>query len=149
MRPLCEKEYLYKIIELVATILVGPFAVLFLINSNEHIFLLIISIVLLILILICLIDVVYWIFQPKVLIYQDDNGIVINRNLKIEYTEIKEIYYKNYWFKERRGQYYKSPYIGTIYIKLKSNKIYKIKNSSNPRMVVDELLKIKKQKKYR
>ena len=150
MKVLCEKENLYKIIELVATILMITLDMFFVLNCNENTFLLVISIVLTVLIVYMLYNVVYWCFQPKVLIYQVECGIVIKRNIKINYTEIENIYYKNYWHKNGRfGNYYKNPYIGTIYIHLKSGKNYKIKNASYPFMVVDELIKIKKQKKYR
>ena len=112
--------------------------------------LLLISIVLTLLIIYMIYNIIYWFFQPKVLIYQFEYGVVIKRNIKINYTEIENVYYKNYWHKDGRfGKYYKNQYIGTICIQLKSGKIYKIKNASYPFMVVDELLKIKKQKKHR
>ena len=93
--------------------------------------------------------IVYWVSQPNVLIYQYDQGIVINRNIEIEYKSIERIYRKNYLLKEPKGNYYRSPYIGTIYIKLKSGKIYKIRNAYYPINAVDVLSRIKQQKKYK
>jgi hypothetical protein len=95
-----------------------------------------------------IVDMIYWISQPNVLIYQYDQGIVIKRNIEIEYKSIERVYYKNYLFKNRRG-YYRSSSIGTIFIKLKSGKIHKIRNAEYPLDAVDVLSKIKQQKKFR
>ena len=43
-----------------------------------------------------LIDSIYWIFQPNVLVYQYETGIVFERNKKIVYTEIERVYFKNH-----------------------------------------------------
>lgn len=95
-----------------------------------------------------IVDMIYWISQPNVLIYQYDQGIVIKRNIEIEYKSIERVYYKNYLFKNRR-EYYRSSSIGTIFIKLKSGKIHKIRNAEYPLDAVDVLSKIKQQKKFR
>ena len=95
------------------------------------------------------IDIIYWIFQPRVLIYQYETGIIINRNTKIEYTEIESVKRKNYIHKKVRGNYYKDTWSGTIFLKLKSGKTYKIRNAFYPIEVVDVLSKIKQQRKFR
>ena len=96
------------------------------------------------------IDIIYWICQPNILIYQYNEGIVIKRNLKIEYKLINKIYCKNYLFKNSRmGNYYRLKCIGTIYIKLKSGKLYKILNAKNPQDAVDYLSTLKRQKKIK
>ena len=95
------------------------------------------------------IDIIYWSFQPRILIYQYETGIVINGKIKIEYTEIESVKYKNYIHKELRGDYYVDTWSGTIYIKLKSGKIHKIRNAFYPIETIDVLSKIKKQKKFR
>ena len=95
------------------------------------------------------IDIIYWSFQPRILIYQYETGIVINGKIKIEYTEIESVKYKNYIHKELRGDYYEDTWSGTIYIKLKLGKIYKIRNAFYPIETIDVLSKIKKQKKFR
>lgn len=96
-----------------------------------------------------LIDSIYWIFQPDVLIYQYETGIVISRNKKIEYTSIERVYFKNYIHKKRRENYYKDTYSGIVFIQLKSGKLYKIRNAFYPLEVVDVISRIKQQKKYR
>jgi hypothetical protein len=83
------------------------------------------------------------------LIYQYETGIVIKRNIKLEYTEIESVNYKNYIHKKRRGNYYKDTWSGIIYIKLKSGKIHKIKNAFYPIEAVDALTRIKQQKKFK
>ena len=95
------------------------------------------------------VDIIYWILQPNVLIYQYETGIMINRNIKLEYTEIESINYKNYIHKKRRGNYYKDTWSGIIYIMLKSGKIHKIRNAYYPIEAVDVLTRIKQQKKFR
>ena len=75
-----------------------------------------------------IVDTIYWILQPNVLIYQCDEGIVIKRNIEIEYKSIEKIYCKNELSINHRRNYYRDPAIGTIFIKLKSGKIYKIRN---------------------
>ena len=96
-----------------------------------------------------LIDAAYWICQPSVLIYQYETGIIIERNKKIEYTEIERVYLKNYIRKKRYGNYYKDTYSGIIFIQLKSGKVYKIRNAFYPLEVIDVISRIKKQKKIR
>lgn len=93
--------------------------------------------------------IIYWLIQPTVLIYQYDTGIVIKRNIKIEYTSIERVYYKNHMSKKPKGNYYRDSYVGTIFIELKSGKIYKIRNAEYPIGVVDVLSRIKQQKKFR
>ena len=96
-----------------------------------------------------LIDSIYWIFQPNVLINRYETGIVIGRNKRIEYTEIKRVYFKNYIHKKRIGNYYKDTYSGIIFIQLKSGKTIKIKNAFYPIEVIDAISRIKQQKKFR
>lgn len=88
MKPLCEKIYITKVGEILF-LLVGIFVdVMFIIyNGNNAVWLVIIIPFTAILIWLT-IDSIYWIFQPRVLIYQYEIGIVIKRNIKIEYTEI-------------------------------------------------------------
>ena len=97
-----------------------------------------------------LIDSTYWIFQPDVLIYQYETGIVIKRNKRIEYTEIEKVYFKNYIRKKgRRGNYYKDTYSGIIFIQLKSGKVHRIMNAFYPIEAVDTICRIKQQRKFR
>ena len=95
------------------------------------------------------IDVIYWLFQPHILIYQYETGIVIHRKIKIEYTLIESISYKSYIVRTGFRKYDKDPYSGKIYIKLKSGQIYKIRNASYPIETVDVLSRIKQQRKFR
>ncbi len=149
MKPLCEKIYFDKIAEIVI-VLLGIFIDIMLIihNSNDVIWFIFIILFTAILIILA-VDSIYWIFQPHVLIYQYETGIVIKRKIKIEYTSIERVYYKKYIRKEYRGNYYKDTWSGIIYIKLKSGKIYKIRNAYYPIETVDVLSRIKKQKKFR
>ena len=96
-----------------------------------------------------LIDSIYWIFQPNVLVYQYETGIVIERNKKIEYTDIERVYFKIYIHKKRYGHYYRDTYSGIIYIKLKSGKLHKIRNAFYPIEVVDVISRIKQQRKFK
>lgn len=107
-----------------------------------------------ILILINVYQMIYWLIQPKVLIYQYETGIIIGKNIKIEYIDIEKIYYKSNKIVQRVGftrkpELIADDYAGTIYVKTKENKVYKIKNVFYPIAVVDKLAKIKKQKKYK
>ena len=149
MKPLCEKIYLDKILQMLF-LLFGTFVdVMFIINrENDPLWLIVIIPFTAILAWIA-IDSIYWLFQPRVLIYQYETGIIINRNIKIEYTAIESVKYKNYIHKKIRGNYYKDSWSGIIFIKLKSGKIYKIRNAFYPLEVVDVLSKIKQQKKFR
>ena len=149
MKPLCKKIYIDKIVEIIVLIIGTVFDVLFIINPISHWLWLTIIILYTIMLLWFLIDSIYWIFQPNVLIYQYETGIIIERNKKIEYTEIKRVYYKNYIHKKRFGNYYRDAYSGIIYIQLKSGKLYKIRNAFYPLEAVDTISRIKQQRKFR
>ena len=149
MTPLCKKDYINHIIQIIVLLLsIIPCVSFIVFKCNETpwaIFTAVYAMMLLSL----LIEAVCWICQPHVLIWQYDSGIVIKRNIKIEYKEIERIYRKNYLTKKHRGNYYRDPYIGTIYIKLKSGKQYKIRNATNPLDAVDVISRMKQQRKFR
>lgn len=149
MKPLCKKIYIDKIVEIIVLIIGTMLDIFFIINMENDLFWLIIIIPFSVMLLYFLIDSIYWIFQPDVLIYQYETGIVIERNKKIEYTEIERVYFKNYIHKKRYGNYYKDTYSGIIFIQLKSGKVYKIRNAFYPLEIVDALSRIKQQKKFR
>ena len=149
MKPLCKKEYALNIFNIVALLIEIPLYITFVLNMANDIIWFIFILLFTALIICQATYIVYWVSQPNVLIYQYDQGIVINRNIEIEYKSIERIYRKNYLLKEPKGNYYRSPYIGTIYIKLKSGKIYKIRNAYYPINAVDVLSRIKQQKKYK
>ena len=149
MKPLCKKIYLDKIVEIVI-LLFGVFMdIMFIINNACDTAWLIFIIVFSAILVFMAIDIIYWIFQPRVLIYQYETGIIINRKTKIEYTTIESVKYKNYIHKEIRGNYYKDTLSGVIFLKLKSGKTYKIRNAFYPIEVVGVLSKIKQQRKFR
>jgi len=149
LKPLCKKEYALNIFNIVALLIEIPLYITFVLNMVNDIIWFIFILLFTALIICQATYIVYWVSQPNVLIYQYDQGIVINRNIEIEYKSIERIYRKNYLLKEPKGNYYRSPYIGTIYIKLKSGKIYKIRNAYYPIDAVDVLSRIKQQKKYK
>ena len=136
MKPLCKKIYISKIIEIVVLIIGVVFDVFFITNPVNNQLWWIIIILFTVMLLYFLIDSIYWICQPNVLIYQYETGIIIERNKKIEYTEIERVYYKNYIHKKRYGNYYKDTYSGIIFIQLKSGQEYKIRNAFYPLEVV-------------
>ena len=149
MKPLCEKIYFERIIELVVLPICVFMDIMFIINKTNNIAWLIFIIILSAIIVFMAIEIIYWLFQPRVLIYQYETGIIINRKTKIEYTAIESVKYKNYIDKKMRGNYYKDTWSGVIFLKLKSGKIYKIRNAFYPIEVVDVLSKIKQQRKFR
>ena len=149
MKPLCKKIYIDKIVEIVVLIIGSVLDTFLIVNMGKDLFFLIFIIPFTVMLSYFLIDSIYWVFQPDVLIYQYETGIVIQRNKKIEYTEIERVYYKNYIHKKRYGNYYKDTYSGIIFIQLKSGKVYKIRNAFYPLEVVDALSRIKQQKKFR
>ena len=101
MKPLCTKTYFDKIFEIIA-LLFGIFLDVMCIIRNENDEMWLIFIIGLTALLVLLaIDVIYWMFQPHVLIYQYETGIVIKRNVKIEYTLIERVTYKKYIRKEQ------------------------------------------------
>ena len=149
MKPLCEKIYFYKIVEIVV-LLLGVFVdIMFIINNANDIAWLIFIIIFSAILVFMAIDIIYWLFQPRVLIYQYETGIIINRKIKIEYSAIESVKYKNYIRKKSRGNYYKDTWSGVIFLKLKSGKTYKIRNAFYPIEAVDILSKIKQQRKFR
>lgn len=149
MKPLCKKDTSFFVLTVVVTLLEMFLYAMFWINVARDVMWFVIIIPLTIIIVYQIIEIIYWICQPSILIHQYDEGIVIKRNLKIEYKLIEKVYCKNYLVKQKRSNYYRTELIGTIYIKLKSGKLYKIKNVWRPRDAVDLLSKIKKQKKFR
>ena len=149
MKPLCKKATFFFVLTVVVTLLEMFFYAMFWINVDRDVMWFVIIIPLTIIIIYQIIDIIYWICQPNILIYQYDEGIVIKRDLKIEYKLIEKVYCKNYLVKKRRGNYYRTELIGTIYIKLKSGKLYRIQNVWYPREAVALLSGIKKQKKFR
>jgi hypothetical protein len=149
MKPLCKKIYINKIIEIVVLIIGVVFDVFFITNPVNNQLWWIIIILFTVMLLYFLIDSIYWICQPNVLIHPYETRIIIKRNKKIEYTEIERVYYKNYIQKKRYGNYYKDTYSGTIFIQLKSGQVYKIRNAFYPLEVVDVISRIKQQRKFR
>ena len=149
MKPLCEKIYIDKIVEIVVLIIGSVLDAFIIVNMGEDLLFLIFIIPFTAMLFYFLLDSIYWIFQPNVLIYQYETGIVIGRNKRIEYTEIERVNFKNYIHKKRRGNYYKDTYSGIIFIQLKSGKTLKIKNAFYPIEVVDAISRIKQQRKFR
>ena len=149
MKPLCKKIYLDKIVQLIILIVGTLLDVLLISNMRGEYLHLLFAIPLTLLLLYFLIDFIYWIFQPNVLIYQYETGIVIERNKRIEYTEIERIYFENYIHKKRRGDYYKDTYSGIIFIQLKSGKVHRIRNAFYPLGAVAAISRIKQQRKFR
>ena len=149
MKPLCKKIYINKIVEIVVLIIGSVLDTFIIVNMGEDLLFLIFIIPFTAMLFYFLLDSIYWIFQPNVLIYQYETGIIIGRNKKIEYTEIERVYFKNYIHKKRIGNYYKDTYSGIIFIQLKSGKTIKIKNAFYPIEVIDAISHIKQQKKFR
>ena len=149
MKPLCKKIYIDKIVEIVVLIIGSVLDTFIIVNMGEDLLFLIFIIPFTAMLFYFLLDSIYWIFQPNVLIYQYETGIVISRNKRIEYTEIERVYFKNYIHKKRIGNYYKDTYSGIIFIQLKSGKTLKIKNAFYPIEVVDAISRIKQQRKFR
>lgn len=150
MKPLCKKVYIDKIVEIIALVMGTLLDVLIIKNIQGEYLKLLFIIPFTLLLIYFLIDFIYWISQPNVLIYQYETGIIIERNKKIEYTEIDRIYFKNYIRKHgKRGNYYKDTYSGIIYIQLKSGKLYKIRNADYPLGAVDKISRMKQQRKFR
>ena len=94
MKPLCKKDYVFKILHIVGTAIGLIVYILFLIYMDTPLMWLI-MIPFTVLLAYYVIGIVYWIFQPKVLIYQYDEGIVIKRKIKIEYKSIQRVDCKN------------------------------------------------------
>ena len=88
MKPLCEKIYINKIVEIVTALICAALDIIFIVNKDDDFFWWMVIIPFTALVVWMIIDSIYWIFQPKILIYQYDTGIVINRSEKIEYTDI-------------------------------------------------------------
>ena len=149
MKPLCEKIYFNKIVEMVILFFGIFMDITFITNNANDAAWLIFIIVLTAILALMAIDIIYWLFQPHILIWQCETGIIINRKIKIEYTAIESVKYKNDIQKKIRGNYYKDSWSGIIFIKLKTGKIYIIRNASYPIEVVDVLSKIKQQRKFR
>ena len=154
--PLCTKIIGYKIVEIVGTAALIFFDIMFILNVDEGNLVLITAIILFLINIYLIFDIIYWIIQPYVLIYQYETGIIIKRNIKIEYKEIESIAYKRYWVRDisrinstNNGMPYQTYSMGSIYIKLKNNKTYTIRNVYYPIDAMDKLWKIKKQKKFR
>ena len=148
MKPLCEKDYLLKVFQIIGTVVGLVVYIIFLTYLNAPV-MWTVMVPFTLLLTYYVIDIIYWIFQPKVLIYQYDEGIVIKRNIEIEYKSIEKIYCKNELSIDHKRNYYRDPAVGTIFIKLKSGKIYKIKNADYPLESVNVLSKIKQQKRFR
>ena len=154
--PLCTKIIGYKIVEIIVIAALIFFDIMFILNVDEGNLVLITAIILFLINIYFVFDIIYWIIQPYVLIYQYETGIIIKRNIKIEYKEIESISYKRYWVRDtsrinstNNGMPYQTHSMGSIYIKLKNNKTYTIRNVYYPIDAMDKLWKIKKQKKFR
>ena len=128
MTPLCKKEYLNHIIQIIVLLLSIIPCVSFVVFNCDDMAWVIFTAIYAAMLMSLLIETIFWICQPHVLIWQYDTGIVIKRNIKIEYREIERIDRKNYLQKKYRGNYYRDPYVGIIYIKLKSGKLYRIRS---------------------
>lgn len=146
LKPLCEKDSIQKTVEAVLTLIGIVLDMILIINARDHSFLYVILPFSLLLAFEA-VNVIYWLHQPKVLIYQ--SGIVINGNIEIEYRDIDKVYYKNRMFKRRFGPIEKDPYVGSVTVELKSGKKYIIRNVFYPIGVADTLTKIKQQRKFR
>lgn len=147
MKPLCEKDYLLKIFHIIGTVIGLVVYIIFLTSMNAPI-MWIIMIPFTLLLAYYVLNIVYWIFQPKVLIYQYDEGIVIKRKIKIDYKSIQSVDFNNHIFRSRR-RCTSTPYVGTVIIKLKSGKIHRIPNAFYPMEAVNVLSHIKLQKRFK
>ena len=147
MKPLCEKDYLLGIFHIIGTA-IGVFVyIIFLTNMNTPV-MWSVMIPFALLLAYYVINIVYWIFQPKVLIYRYDEGIVIKRKIKIEYKSIQRVDCKNYVIGTHR-HLKTTPYVGTIIIRLKSGKTHRIPNALYPMDAVNVLSHIKLQKRFK
>lgn len=147
MKPLCEKDYILKIFHIIGTA-IGLFVyIIFLTCPNTPVMWVIIVPFTLVLAHF-VVNIVYWIFQPKVLIYQYDEGIVIKRRIKIEYKSIQRVDFKNYVIGTHR-HLQTTPHVGTIIIRLKSGKTHRIPNALYPMDAVNVLSHIKLQKRFK
>lgn len=143
MKPLCKKIYLEKVIEIVVLLFCIFIDIVFIVTKGDDFSWLILIVPFTTLLAWMLISSIYWIFQPKILIYQYETGIVINRKVKIEYKSIERIYHKNYIRKDGKwGKYYKDTCSGIIYIKLKSGRTHKIRNALDPFDTVNTISRI-------
>ena len=149
MTPLCKKEYLNHIIQIIVLLLSIIPCVSFVVFNGDDMAWVIFTAIYAAMLMSLLIETIFWICQPHVLIWQYDTGIVIKRNIKIEYREIERIYRKNYLQKKPRGNYYRDPCVGIIYIKLKSGKLYRIRNATFPLDAVDVISRKTQQRKFR
>ena len=149
MKPLCKKVYIDKIVEIIALVIGTLLDVLIIKDIQGEYLKLLFIIPFTLLLIYFLIDFIYWISQPNVLIYQRETGIIIERNKKIEYTEIERVYFKNYIHYKRRGNYEKDTYSGVIFIQLKSGRVHKIRNAFYPLEAVDTISRMKQQRKFR
>ena len=147
MKPLCEKDYLLKVFQIIGTVMGLVVYIIFLTYMNTPA-MWAVMVPFTLLLAYYVIDIIYWIFQPKVLIYQYDEGIVIKRKIKIDYKSIRSVDFKNHVFRSRR-RCTSNPYVGTVIIKLKSGKIYRIPNAFYPMDAVNVLSHIKLQKRFK
>ena len=147
MKPLCEKDYLLKVFQIIGTVMGLAVYIIFLTYMNTPA-MWAVMVPFTLLLAYYVIDIIYWIFQPKVLVYQCDEGIVIKRKVKIDYKSIRSVDFKNHVFRSRR-RCTSTPYVGTIIIKLKSGKIYRIPNAFYPMDAVNVLTHIKLQKRFK
>lgn len=90
----------------------------------------------------------YNIFQPRILIYINEDSLPINKKHKIYIKDITSYRKKNKMVKLSRYQKEELLWFSNIYIKA-DNKKYVIRNVDDCHLVVDKLHKLKKQKKFR
>ena len=102
MKPLCRKECLRKMFEIVAVLVGIPMDISFIMKMNENSVWILIVVPFTCILVYLFFAIIYWLIQPTVLIYQYDTGIVIKRNIKIEYTSIERVYYKNYCLRSQK-----------------------------------------------
>lgn len=106
-----QKKCLRKMFEIVAVLVGIPMDISFIMKMNENSVWILIVVPFTCILVYLFFAIIYWLIQPTVLIYQYDTGIVIKRNIKIEYTSIERVYYKNYMSKKPKGNYYRDSYV--------------------------------------
>ena len=146
-KVLARKSYFSIFVMMFPMILFLTFGILSI--SSKDVTFIIIGIVLLMPSMYLLGKMTYNIIQPRILIYVNEDSLLINKKHKIYIKDITSYYKKDKMVRSDRRQIKENQlWHSTIYIEA-NNKKFVIRNVEDSHEVIDFLYRIKKQKKFK
>jgi hypothetical protein len=148
---LATKTIFPTILKIMLLLLLCPTGIIMLLATDENIkvqiSIHILASIFIILSIYLLFSSIYNIVQPRILIYENGDSLIINNKYLVNIKDITSFSRKNAYIYSYRRKNYKDAWWGTIYI-IVDDKKFVIRNVDSTLKTIDYLYRKKKQKKY-